>query len=210
MYANCVLARRVSLLSLRPIPQWAALEGCTAVALMAKHDDARQASRQCARICGALTRVRRACLSKKVFAKHKKKERPLLKPKIFPPMKCFGASERMLAGRRNYLHVLVAACACVSAVDAYVLPPAVLPRAVAKTKIEGGNTKPFPRRRPWPMLRVRTTQAMCAAPPPTDLFIFGVGYTGLAVARWHPNLSALGSGFTLICTCREGTHQPAH
>ena len=30
---------RVSL----PIPQWAALEGCTAVALMAEHDDARQA-----------------------------------------------------------------------------------------------------------------------------------------------------------------------
>ena len=36
----CVLARRVSL---RPIPQWAALEGYTAVALMAEHDDARQA-----------------------------------------------------------------------------------------------------------------------------------------------------------------------
>ena len=59
MYAICVLARRGSL---RPIPQWAALEGCTAVALMAEHDDARQASRQCARACGALTRVRRACL----------------------------------------------------------------------------------------------------------------------------------------------------
>ena len=29
-------------LSLHPIPQWAALEGCTAVALMAEHDDARQ------------------------------------------------------------------------------------------------------------------------------------------------------------------------
>ena len=59
MYAICVLARRVSL---RPIPQWAALEGCTAVALMAEHDDARQASRHCARACGALTRVRMACL----------------------------------------------------------------------------------------------------------------------------------------------------
>ena len=35
MYTNCVLARRVSVLS--------ALEGCTAVALMAEHDDARQA-----------------------------------------------------------------------------------------------------------------------------------------------------------------------
>jgi len=45
VYANCVLARRVSLLSLRPIPQWAALEGCTAVALMPEHDDARQARR---------------------------------------------------------------------------------------------------------------------------------------------------------------------
>jgi len=54
-----VLARRVSL---RPIPQWAALEGCTAVALMAEHDDARQAIGHCARTCGALTRVRRACL----------------------------------------------------------------------------------------------------------------------------------------------------
>ena len=31
------------------------------MALMAEHDDARQASRQCARTCGALTRVRRAC-----------------------------------------------------------------------------------------------------------------------------------------------------
>jgi len=59
VYANCVLARRVSL---RPIPQWASLEGCTAVALMAEHDDVRQASRHCARACGALTRVRRACL----------------------------------------------------------------------------------------------------------------------------------------------------
>jgi len=32
------------------------------VALMAEHDDAKQASGQCARACGALTRVRRACL----------------------------------------------------------------------------------------------------------------------------------------------------
>jgi len=32
------------------------------VALMAEHDDARQVSRQYARTCGALTRVRRACL----------------------------------------------------------------------------------------------------------------------------------------------------
>ena len=39
MYAICVLTRRVSL---RPIPQWAALQGCTAVALMAEHDDARK------------------------------------------------------------------------------------------------------------------------------------------------------------------------
>jgi len=31
------------------------------MALMAEHDDARQASRQCARTCGALARVRRAC-----------------------------------------------------------------------------------------------------------------------------------------------------
>jgi len=48
--------------SLHPILQWAALEGCTAVALMAEHDDAEHASGQCARACGALTRVRRACL----------------------------------------------------------------------------------------------------------------------------------------------------
>ena len=48
--------------SLRPIPQWAVLEGYTVVALMAEHDDARQVTRQCARACGALTRVRRACL----------------------------------------------------------------------------------------------------------------------------------------------------
>ena len=32
------------------------------VALMTEHDDARQASRHCARACDALTRVRRACL----------------------------------------------------------------------------------------------------------------------------------------------------
>ena len=48
--------------SLHPIPQWAALEGCTAVALMAEHDDTKQTSGQCACVCGALTRVRRACL----------------------------------------------------------------------------------------------------------------------------------------------------
>jgi len=44
--------------SLRPIPQWAALEGCTTVALMAEHDNAEKVSGQCARACGALTRVR--------------------------------------------------------------------------------------------------------------------------------------------------------
>jgi len=33
-----------------------------AVALMAEHDDAEHASGQCVRACGALTRVRRACL----------------------------------------------------------------------------------------------------------------------------------------------------
>ena len=54
--------RALTRVSLRPIPQWAALEGCTAVALMAEHDDAEQASGQCARSCGALTRVRRVCL----------------------------------------------------------------------------------------------------------------------------------------------------
>jgi hypothetical protein len=54
--------RALTWVSLRPIPQWAALEGCTAVEVMAEHDDAEQASGQCARACGALTRVRRACL----------------------------------------------------------------------------------------------------------------------------------------------------
>ena len=44
------------------ITQWATLEGCTAVALMSEYDDTRQASRQCARTCGALTPVRKACL----------------------------------------------------------------------------------------------------------------------------------------------------
>jgi len=33
-----------------------------AVEVMAEHDDAEQASGQCARACGALTRVHRACL----------------------------------------------------------------------------------------------------------------------------------------------------
>ena len=58
----CLHAGFAYALSLRPIPQWAALEGCTAVALIVEHDDTRQASRHCARACGALTRVRRACL----------------------------------------------------------------------------------------------------------------------------------------------------
>ena len=56
----CALTR----VSLRPLPQWAALQGCTAVALMADHDNAEQLSRQCARACGALARVRRACLGR--------------------------------------------------------------------------------------------------------------------------------------------------
>ena len=34
--------RACTRVSLRPIPQWAALQGCTAVVLMAEHDDARQ------------------------------------------------------------------------------------------------------------------------------------------------------------------------
>jgi len=33
-----------------------------AVEVMAEHDNAEEASGQCARACGALTRVRRACL----------------------------------------------------------------------------------------------------------------------------------------------------
>jgi len=54
--------RALTRVSLHPIPHWAALEGCTAVALMTDPDDAKQASGQCACACGALTRVRRACL----------------------------------------------------------------------------------------------------------------------------------------------------
>ena len=54
--------RACTRISLRPIPQWTALEGYTAVALMTEYDDARQGNRQCVRACGALTRVRRACL----------------------------------------------------------------------------------------------------------------------------------------------------
>jgi len=48
--------------SLHPISQWAALEGCTVALLMAEHDDTKQTTGQCARACGALTRVRSACL----------------------------------------------------------------------------------------------------------------------------------------------------
>ena len=54
--------RALTRVSLHPIPHWAALEGCTAVALMTDPDDAKQASGQCACACGALTLVRRACL----------------------------------------------------------------------------------------------------------------------------------------------------
>ena len=54
--------RTLTRVSLRPIPQWAALESCTAVALMTEHDDAEQSSGQCARACGALARARRAYL----------------------------------------------------------------------------------------------------------------------------------------------------
>ena len=53
--------RACTRVSLRPIPQWAALEGCTAVDGRAC-SDAGQASGQCARAGGALTRVHRACL----------------------------------------------------------------------------------------------------------------------------------------------------
>ena len=62
VYTGVRNLRALTRVSLYPIPQWAVLEGCTAVALMAEHDDAEQASGQCARACGALTRVRRACL----------------------------------------------------------------------------------------------------------------------------------------------------
>ena len=61
----CSVVRNVRALtrvSLHPIPQWVALEGCTVVVLMVEYDDAKHASGQCACACGALTRVRRACL----------------------------------------------------------------------------------------------------------------------------------------------------
>jgi len=54
--------RSLTRVSLGSITQWTTLEGCTTVALMAEHDDAEYANGQCARACGALTRVRRACL----------------------------------------------------------------------------------------------------------------------------------------------------
>ena len=68
--AVCTGVRNLHVLtrvSLYPIPRWAALGGCTAVVLMAENDDVDQASGQCARACGALTRVRRACLWCAVF-----------------------------------------------------------------------------------------------------------------------------------------------
>ena len=70
--AVCTGARNLRALtrvSLRPLTQWAELQGCTAV-LMAEHDDAEQASGQCAHACGALACVRRACLwrVKRAFA----------------------------------------------------------------------------------------------------------------------------------------------
>ena len=43
--------------SLHPIPQWAALEDCTAAVLMAEHDDAKQASGQSVRVPVARCRV---------------------------------------------------------------------------------------------------------------------------------------------------------
>ena len=61
----CSVVRNVRALtrvSLHPIPQWVALEGCTVVVLMVEYDDAKHASGQCACACGALTRVRSACL----------------------------------------------------------------------------------------------------------------------------------------------------
>jgi len=54
--------RTLTLDSLHPIPKWPSLEGFTVAVLMAEHDDAKQASGQCARACGVLTRVRSACL----------------------------------------------------------------------------------------------------------------------------------------------------
>ena len=54
--------RALNRVSLHPIPQWDALEGWTTVALMAEYDDAKQASGQCARACGVLTRLGSACL----------------------------------------------------------------------------------------------------------------------------------------------------
>jgi len=50
--------RALTRVSLRPLPQWAALQGCTAAALMAEHYNAEKSSGQCARACGALARVR--------------------------------------------------------------------------------------------------------------------------------------------------------
>jgi len=62
VYTGVRNLRACTRISLRPIPQWTALEGYTTVALMTEYDDARQGNRQCVRACGALTRVRRAYL----------------------------------------------------------------------------------------------------------------------------------------------------
>ena len=57
VYTGVRNLRTYTRVSLRPIPQWAALESCTGVALMAEYDDARQASRQCVRLWRADARA---------------------------------------------------------------------------------------------------------------------------------------------------------
>ena len=54
--------RTLTRVSLRPLPQWPALQGCMTVVLMTEYDNTEQVSGQCARDSCALARVRRAYL----------------------------------------------------------------------------------------------------------------------------------------------------
>jgi len=104
--AVCTGARNLRALtrvSLRRLPQWDALQGCTAVSLMAEHDNAEQASGQCARACGAVARVRRACLWRAQWS-------------CAMPLPDGGAKARSSAGGQR----AVAVCLTSSAASAFV------------------------------------------------------------------------------------------
>ena len=103
--------------SQHPIPQWAALEGCTTAVLMTEYDDAKKASGQCARACGALTRVHRACLwrAQRVCA---------------TPLPLGGARARSSArGQRDVAVCLTSSAASVFVVAVVILCSRQLPRS---------------------------------------------------------------------------------